>query len=277
MTAALVPGRVVELVPGVRRLVAPNPGMLTGPGTNSWLLGEREITVIDPGPAIDTHVEALLAAAAGRLRRVLVTHTHTDHSPAAALLAERTGAELVGQPSPAGRHQDPSFSPARVPADGDRLASAESPLAVLHTPGHASNHLCYLHQGLQWLFTGDHIIDGSTVVIDPPDGDMSAYLASLARLRELDLRAIAPGHGHLIREPRAAIERLIAHRLAREARVLTAVRTHPGSTPAALVPPAYEGVDPGLFRLAERSLLAHLEKFERDGRVGRRAGRWWPA
>ena len=277
MTAALEPGRVVELTPGVRRLVAPNPGMLTGPGTNSWLLGEREVTVIDPGPASETHVEALLAAAAGRLRRVLVTHTHTDHSPAAALLAERTGAELVGRPSPAGRHQDSSFSPVRVPADGDVLASAEYRLTALHTPGHASNHVCYLHQGLQWLFTGDHIIDGSTVVIDPPDGDMSAYLESLARLRELALRALAPGHGNLIPEPRAAIEKLIAHRLAREARVLAAVRTQPGSTPAALVPPAYEGVDPGLFRLAERSLLAHLEKLERDGRVGRRDGRWWPA
>ncbi len=270
------PGRPVELAPGITRLVAPNPGMMTGPGTNTYLLGEAELAVIDPGPAIDRHVNAILERAAGKLRWVLVTHTHTDHSPAAQALAEATGAELLGRPAPAGRHQDAAFRPGRVLEDGDVLATADFELEAVHTPGHASNHLCYRHAALRWLFTGDHIIDGSTVVIDPPDGSMVDYLRSLEKLKRLDIDAIAPGHGNVIERPREAIDALIAHRLAREAKVARALAAHPGTTLSELVRHAYDEVDRTLHALAERSLLAHLEKLEAESRARRDGGRWHP-
>lgn len=274
MSDRLQPGRLVELADGVRRLVAPNPGLMTGPGTNTYILGERERAVLDPGPAIDTHVAAILEATAGALRWILVTHTHTDHSPAARLLAAQTGAELVGRPAPGGEHQDPTFRPTHVPADGEVIAAPDFALEVVATPGHASNHLCYRHPALKWLFTGDHIINGSTVVIDPPDGNMRDYLQSLRRLRDLELTAIAPGHGELIAEPYRALDALVEHRLAREEKVFAAVLEHPGRATADLVPPVYVDVEPALFRLAERSLLAHLEKLEAESRVVRRDGGW---
>lgn len=270
------PGRPVELAPGVTRLVAPNPGMMTGPGTNTYLLGVAEIAVIDPGPAIDRHVSAILEHAAGRLRWVLATHTHTDHSPAAQLLAEATGAELLGRPAPAGRHQDATFRPGRVLEDSDVLAAPGFELQAVHTPGHASNHLCYRHAALRWLFTGDHIIDGSTVVIDPPDGSMADYLRSLEKLKQLDIDAIAPGHGNVIEQPRQAIDRLIAHRLAREAKIVRVLAAHPGRTLSELVRHAYDEVDRTLHALAERSLLAHLEKLEAESRARRAGDRWHP-
>lgn len=273
---SLEPGRPVELARGVTRLVAPNPGMMTGPGTNSYLLGEQEMAVIDPGPAMHEHVQAILGYAAGRLRWVLVTHTHVDHSPAAQALAAATGAELLGRPAPAGRHQDGGFRPARVLGDGDVLKGPGFELEAVHTPGHASNHLCYRHAGLGWLFTGDHIIDGSTVVIDPPDGNMAAYLRSLERLEQMDIRAIAPGHGNLIERPREAIARLIAHRLEREARIARVLAAHPGGTLAELVRRAYAEVDRSLHPVAERSLLAHLEKLAAESRARREGERWYP-
>jgi glyoxylase-like metal-dependent hydrolase (beta-lactamase superfamily II) len=263
----------VQLAPGVRRLLAPNPGMMTGAGTNTYLLGEHDVAVIDPGPAIDRHIDAILAAA-GRIRTVLVTHTHADHSPAALKLSQLTGAKVLGRPAPEGQHQDATFSADRILHDGDTVAVDELDLRVLHTPGHASNHLCYLLTSERLLFTGDHIINGSTVVIDPPDGDMSAYLASLERLKGLRLSAIAPGHGELIDEPYAAIDWLIAHRLQRERGVVAALRSHPGRTATELVPRVYMEIDAGLYPLAERSLLAHLYKLERDGRARLADQRW---
>lgn len=276
MTTELTPGRVTQLASGVRRIVAPNPGMMTGPGTNTYILGVREITVIDPGPAIPAHLAAIREAAGATIHRVLVTHTHPDHSPGAGTLAAETGALLVGRPPPAHGPQDASFRPDRVPDDGDVLESGEFPLEVLHTPGHASNHLCYRHIGLDWLFTGDHIINGSTVVIDPPDGNMAQYLQSLERLRLLDCAALAPGHGDLMHEPGEAIDRLVRHRLAREAKVADAVARHPGATLGELVRFVYAEVDRSLHAMAERSLLAHLEKLEAESRVARRNDRWLP-
>lgn len=270
----LTPGEITELAPGVRRIVAPNPGLMTGPGTNTYLVGDAEIAVLDPGPAIESHVECLLAAAGAPITRILVTHTHRDHSPGARLLAAETGAEILGRRAPAGAHQDERFAPDREPRDGDTLVCGGVELEVLHTPGHASNHLCYLDAGRGWLFTGDHIINGSTVVIDPPDGSMCDYLASLARLREERLAIIAPGHGELIDRPREAIDWLIAHRGEREAKVLDRLGANPGTMLTELVGYVYDEVDPRLHGVAERSLLAHLLKLAGEGRARETDGRW---
>jgi len=264
----------VQLAAAVRRLVAPNPSLMTGPGTNTYLLGNGEVAVLDPGPAIAEHMDRIVAEAPGRVRWILVTHTHPDHSPGAAPLAAKTGAELLGLPAPPGEHQDTTFVPDREPADGDALEFGDIRVDVVHTPGHASNHLCFRHAALDWLFTGDHVVDGSTVVIDPPDGDMRDYLASLAKIRALACRAIAPGHGNLIEDPRRAIDRLVRHRYEREAAVAAAMAEHPGLSTRELVPHVYRDVDAKLHGWAERSLLAHALKLEGDGLAHSDGGRW---
>lgn len=276
LITALEPGRVVELAPGVRRLVAPNPGMMTGPGTNTYLLGVEQIAVIDPGPAIASHIDAIIDAVSGSIQWILVTHTHPDHSPAAALLGDRTGATILGQAAPDGRHQDETFRPDRILLDGERFATPEFDLDTLHTPGHASNHLCFRHTGLNWLFTGDHIINGSTVVIDPPDGSMAAYLRSLAKLKRQAVAVIAPGHGDLLHNPDEAIDWIVDHRLQREAKVYDELVANPDTTLEVLVRYVYDDVDKSLHDIAERSLLAHLEKLEAESRVARSDDRWRP-
>jgi glyoxylase-like metal-dependent hydrolase (beta-lactamase superfamily II) len=270
----LTPGTVEELASGIRRVVAPNPGMMTGAGTNAYLIGRERVCVIDPGPADPAHVQTLLSAAEGSISWIAVTHTHLDHSPAARLLAERTGAELLGRPPPDAPRHDGTFAPTRMLADGDRLATGEFTLVALATPGHASNHLCYLHEKQRWLFTGDHLIDGSTVVIDPPDGDMQDYLSSLRRLAQLPLEKIAPGHGRLLDEPLAAIESTIAHRAWRESRVVEALCTLGTATLEDLLERVYVDVGTALRPVAARSLLAHLLKLEREGRAHSAAGHW---
>lgn len=254
-----------EIANGVRRIVAPNPSMMTGPGTNTYLLGDSEVAVLDPGPALPEHIDNIVARAAGPIRWILATHTHPDHSPGVRLLAKKTMAEVLGMRAPEGRHQDRTFRPDRVLADGDELRTEEFCLQAIHTPGHASNHVCYRHTGHELLFTGDHIIDGSTVVIDPPDGNMKQYIESLRRCKALACTALAPGHGDVIRDPERAIDWIIEHRLQREAKVLAAMRAHPGLSAHELVPHVYKDVDPGLYGWAERSLLAHLEKIEEEG------------
>jgi glyoxylase-like metal-dependent hydrolase (beta-lactamase superfamily II) len=263
-----------EVAPGVRRIVAPNPSMMTGPGTNTYLFGSDEVAVLDPGPAIMQHVGDIVAKAGAPIRWILVTHTHPDHSPAAALLAKETGADLLGVAAPDGKHQDKTFRPDRQLAHGDTLDTDEFSLEAIHTPGHASNHLCYRLTSVDWIFTGDHVIDGSTVVINPPDGNMQHYIASLQRLLEMDCRAIAPGHGDIITDPTRVIERTISHRLERESKVAAAVAEHPNHTSHQLVPHVYKDVDPKLYGWAERSLLAHLLKLEADGRAVSRIGHW---
>ncbi len=266
---------LTELAPGLRRLVAPNPSMMTGPGTNTYLLGSAEIAVLDPGPVIAGHIDRIQEVAAAPIRWILVTHTHPDHSPAAAELARITGAELLGRSPPEGAHQDMTFIPDRVLEDGDRLAIDGVDIEVIHTPGHASNHVCYLHTDLNWIFTGDHVIDGSTVVIDPPDGNMKHYIEALAKVRDLKPAALAPGHGELIEDADRAINWIIDHRLQREARILASLRLHPGLTSMQLVPHVYKDVDKKLYGWAERSLLAHLLKLEDDRVAGRRDGIWF--
>ena len=263
-----------ELRPGIGRVVAPNPSMMTGPGTNTYLFGAAEVAVLDPGPLIESHLESIERIANAPVRWVLVTHTHPDHSPAAAELARATGAELLGMPAPEGQHQDKTFVPDRTLEDGDRLQTDEFVIEAVHTPGHASNHLCFRHEASNWLFTGDHVIDGSTVVIDPPDGNMKQYIESLRRVRALGCHALAPGHGEIIRDPERVIDWIIHHRLEREAKVIAALQANPNLATRDLVPHVYRDVDKKLYGWAERSLLAHLIKLEEDGVAVRSDDRW---
>jgi glyoxylase-like metal-dependent hydrolase (beta-lactamase superfamily II) len=265
---------LTALRPGIRRLVAPNPSMMTGPGTNTYLFGIEAIAVLDPGPVINRHLEAIQSTAGAPIRWILVTHTHPDHSPAASVLAQETGAELIGMPAPVGAHQDESFQPDRVLADGDQLVSDAFTLRAIHTPGHASNHVCFHHEASNWVFTGDHVIDGSTVVINPPDGNMKQYIESLRRLRSMGCAALVPGHGEVIHDPERAIDWIVEHRLEREGRVVAALQANPNLTTRELVPHVYKDVDKKLYGLAERSLLAHLIKLEEDKSARCSAGRW---
>ena len=271
----IIPGTVVRLSDKVRRITAPNPGFMTGPGTNTYLLGAGEdIAVIDPGPAIDTHLDAVLAAAGARVRWILVTHTHMDHSPGAALLQAKTGAELLGMPPPPYERQDQSFRPDRVLADGERVDLGACTLRMIHTPGHASNQVCYLLEEERLLFTGDHIMQGSTVVINPPDGDMRVYLESLRRLQREDIAWFAPGHGFLMDKPQEVLERLLLHRLTRENKVLDAVRKAGSATLEALVIVVYDDVTVQVHPVASRSLLAHLIKLKAEHKLVEALGHW---
>jgi glyoxylase-like metal-dependent hydrolase (beta-lactamase superfamily II)/8-oxo-dGTP pyrophosphatase MutT (NUDIX family) len=273
-TYEMLPGIPKRLDARVTRVIAPNPGMMTGPGTNTYLVGEQELAVIDPGPDDASHLEAVLAAGGGRIRWILCTHTHIDHSPAAAALRAATGAQIIGRPAPEGPSQDAGFAPERIPEHGERLSVGGVTLRALHTPGHASNHLCYLLEETRMLFTGDHVMQGSTVVIGPPDGSMQAYLRSLEALLGEDVAVFAPGHGYLIGEPHKEVRRLIAHRLAREGKVLAALGRIGPSTLEALLPAVYDDVHPRLHRVAARSLGAHLEKLVAERRVRDEAGRF---
>jgi glyoxylase-like metal-dependent hydrolase (beta-lactamase superfamily II) len=270
----MVPGVASAITPLVRRILAPNPGVMTGPGTNTYLVGIDEIAVIDPGPADDDHLDAIAGCGGDRIRWVLVTHTHEDHSPGVAGLRERTGAEVLAFDARDGLDVDGRLG------DGDVIEATEFRLTALHTPGHASNHLCYLLEEERLLFSGDHIMEGSTVVIAPPDGDMVAYLGSLERLKGLRprLRAIAPGHGHLITEPDAKIEEYISHRLAREQQVADELAAAGTTTIDALVESIYVDVAQELHPVARKSVWAHLRKLADEGRaVGRDLDGEWSA
>ncbi len=270
----ITPGAVVRISSLVRRLTAPNPGMMTGPGTNTYIVGTDALALIDPGPEIESHHAAMLDAVGKRLRWILCTHTHKDHSPAARALKAATGAEVIGMPAPQYDNQDVDFAPDRVFKQGDVLDCGDFSLRAIHTPGHASNHLCYLLDREKLLFTGDHIMQGSTVVISPPDGDMVAYLSSLKSLLDFDIERIAPGHGHPIEAPHAEAQRLIAHRLKREQKVVDAFSARNPATLDELVPIVYADVSSNLHAVARRSLHAHLLKLEHDGRVWQQGERW---
>ena len=275
---SLTSGQLDEIAPGVRRLVARNPGFMTGPGTNTYLVGTQRCTVIDPGPHDLVHIERILQAAGGRVGAILATHTHPDHSPAVAALAQSTGAEVLGRSAPVHGRQDATFAPTRVLNDGDVVRVGEVALRTIHTPGHASNHLCYLLEGSGMLFSGDHVMQGSTVVIGPPDGNMQLYLQSLARLQREPVTRIAPGHGTVIEDAQSEVARLIAHRLQREAKVVERLGRAGRATIDVLVASVYDDVDPRLHPVAKGSLLAHLLKLEADGRAARddaADATWW--
>lgn len=278
MSAEFEAGKPVSIGMGavpVHRLVCGNPGPLTGPGTNSYLIGERTLALVDPGPADDAHIHAIMQTIGGRsLRWIFVTHTHGDHSPGAAVLRELTGAELVGRPAPDAGYQDQSFVPDRHYEDGERIESDEYSVTLLHTPGHVSNHLCFLLEHENMLFTGDHILEGTTSVILPPDGNMAHYLQSLEQLRELPLRSLAPGHGRLMEDPHQVITTLIRHRLRREQKVVTALDALGAVEMDRLVLRVYDDVAEHLLPWARKTLLAHLIKLSDEGRAVQRNDRW---
>ena len=274
----IVPGRKVTLSERVVRLTAPNPGVMTGPGTNTYLVSDpatRGVTVIDPGPDDAEHAQAIVQAAQGPIERIVVTHTHRDHSPGARALSALCGAPVYGRLPDHAAGQDTGFAPAQNWQGAERMAlGPHTHLKVIHTPGHASNHLCFLLEEEKTLFCGDHIMQGSTVVINPPDGQMSTYLASLQALLSLDLDWLAPGHGFLVAQPHLVVQQLIAHRLSRESKVVAALSSVGEARLEELVVPVYRDVDPRLHGMAARSLLAHLIKLQEDGRAQESAGVW---
>jgi glyoxylase-like metal-dependent hydrolase (beta-lactamase superfamily II)/8-oxo-dGTP pyrophosphatase MutT (NUDIX family) len=272
-------GVPVVLSDRVLRLTANNGSVMTGPGTNTYLLRAAgdDWVLIDPGPDDAAHVQAtlaLLAELGARLKAILVTHTHIDHSPAARAVKAATGAPVHGRVADFAQGQDPGFAPDVLLAGGEALDFGGGlVLQAIHTPGHASNHLCYLNDGV--LFTGDHVMQGSTVVINPPDGDMAAYLASLAALAD-DQRfdVIAPGHGFLIEQPQRLLRALIRHRQLREAKVHAVLQAAGPATLDELVLRVYDDVGPERHPIARRSLLAHLLHLKVQGRAGDIEGRW---
>jgi glyoxylase-like metal-dependent hydrolase (beta-lactamase superfamily II)/8-oxo-dGTP pyrophosphatase MutT (NUDIX family) len=272
----IVPGVAVSLSERVMRLTAPNPSVMTGPGTNTYLVGDAStgVAVIDPGPPDAGHIARIVEVAPGPIRWILCTHTHVDHSPGAALLKEHTQAPTYGMLAAYKERQDQTFVPDNELVEGERLEIAGATLRVLHTPGHASNQLCFLLEEEHLLFTGDHIMQGSTVVINPPDGNMSHYFASLERLYEEDIQWLAPGHGFLMERPYEIVERLLVHRRTRENKVVNALRDAGRGSVDAIVATVYDDTPEGLHKLAMRSLLAHLQKLETDGRATQEEEVW---
>ncbi len=249
--ADLSPGVASALRPLVRRIVAPNPGLLTGTGTNTYLVGIDEVAVIDPGPDDEGHLDAIVGCGGDRIRWIAVTHSHPDHAAAAGALAERTGAELIGSVD-----------------EGFGIEATEFRLDALRTPGHTSDSVCWLLEEERMLFSGDTVIDGSTVVIAPPEGDMVAYLASLGRLAASGATALYPGHGPVLGDPAAVIAQYLAHREEREAAVLAALAAGE-ATPAQVVVRVYAEVDPVLHPAAERTVRAQLDKLLLEERIVR--------
>ncbi|MDB5369606.1 MAG: Metallo-beta-lactamase domain protein [Roseomonas sp.] len=281
----LPPGAVQELGrpggPRIRRVRCDNPGPFTFLGTNSYLLGEGEVTLIDPGPGDAAHTAALLAAMPGeRLSRILVTHTHRDHSEGVPALLAATGAATFGfgphltPLGDSGAGADHAYDPVHRLADGDVVEGEGWRLAALHTPGHCANHLSFALEGSGILFSGDHAMSCSTSVVTPPDGDMTAYMAGLARVAAGQWSWLLPGHGAPLRDPGPLLNALLDHRWEREALVLGALRRHGPATAAALVAGVYGALDPRLVQAAGHSLRAHLVKLERDGLAVGEGGLW---
>jgi len=275
-------GRVERLGSRIRRVLAPNPSPFTYTGTQTYIIGEGDVAVIDPGPDLPGHLEALTAALAGeRVAAILCTHTHRDHSPASRPLKAATGAPIVGcaplSLDDSGPRADESFDsdyrPDRILADGERLGGGDWTIEAVATPGHTSNHLCLALAEARALFTGDHVMGWSTTVVAPPDGDMADYMASLDRLLARDDLVYYPAHGPAVEDPRGHVRRLIEHRHGRERQILAHLDRGEGRI-SAMVAQMYADIDPRLFPAAGRSVLAHLIDLERRGLV-RQEGEGW--
>lgn len=279
-------GIVMPLSPRVQRLLAPNPSPFTFEGTQTYLVGQHEIAVIDPGPADAAHLDALTIAIGGRaVIAILCTHTHRDHSPAARPLARLTGAPVIGcapltidDDGPrADAAFDPDYVPDRILTDGEAVCGRDWTLTALATPGHTSNHLCYALEEEQALFTGDHVMGWSTSVVSPPDGDMSDYLGSLERLLGRDDRRYLPAHGDPIDQPQRFTRGMLGHRKMREGQILRLLAGQPEVTMAEFVASMYAGLDPRLQGAAGRSVLAHLIDLERRGLAASLGDACWHA
>ena len=271
-----------RLSPLVRRVLAPNPSHFTYTGTQTYLVGTTEVAVIDPGPAEAAHLDAIVAAeGARRVTAIMCTHTHRDHSPAAAPLAARTDAPVIGcaplvldDDGPrADAAFDTSYAPDRVLGDGEVLASEDWSLTAVATPGHTSNHLCFALAGEKALFTGDHVMGWSTTVISPPDGDMAAYMASLDLLMRRDDAVYYPAHGEPVTTPQRFVRGLAGHRRQREGQILRLIGKGQGVI-AEMVPQMYAGIDRQLYPAAGRSVLAHLIDLRNRGLVTEADGAW---
>lgn len=272
--------KLEQVEPGVARVLAHNPSAFTYYGTQTYLLGEQEVAVIDPGPDLPEHLEALSNAIAGRpVKAIMCTHTHRDHSPGSRPLAEATGASIIGCAPLAlatvGPRADASFDgdyvADRVLADGESITVDGDIVSVVATPGHTSNHLCFAYRGA--LFCGDHVMGWSTTVVVPPDGDMAAYMASLAKLRWRDDRVYYPAHGPAVTNPQRYVRHLVGHRKQREVQILALASERARSIPE-IVASAYPGLDPRLVVAAGGSVLAHLLDLERRGLVEHDGDRW---
>ncbi|MBO9601790.1 MAG: MBL fold metallo-hydrolase [Novosphingobium sp.] len=276
-------GITEEMEPLVRRVLAPNASPYTYTGTQSYLVGAGDgVAVIDPGPDDPAHLAALEAAIGeAKVVAICCTHTHRDHSPAAAPLSEATGAPIVGCAPLVIESGEPrvdapfdkTYAPDRVLADGDKLSGPGWTLTAIATPGHTSNHLCFALEESGALFSGDHVMGWSTSVVVPPDGDMADYMASLDRLYRREDRIYYPAHGPAIGNPRQLVRGMIGHRRQRERQILELLGEAPRAIPA-LVERMYKGLDPRLHTAAAQSVLAHLIELERQGRV-RREGEGW--
>ncbi len=276
-------GLAEQLEPLVRRVLAPNPSPFTFTGTETYVVGAgTEVAVIDPGPDEAEHIAAILAAVgSAKVIAICCTHTHRDHSPAAAPLSAATGAPIIGcdrlalaDDGPrADAAFDTSYQPDRVLRDGEQLSGPDWTLTAVATPGHTSNHLCYALEESGALFTGDHVMGWSTSVVAPPDGDMAAYMASLDRLYKRSDRVYYPAHGAQVDKPQQLVRGMIGHRRQRERQILKLLDEGLHEI-AAMVPRMYKGVDQRLWPAAGRSVLAHLIELEQQGRVARRLEQW---
>ena len=272
--------KLEELEPGIARVLAHNPSAFTYYGTQTYLVGASEVAVIDPGPDIPEHLDALeRAIGSRRVVAIMCTHTHRDHSPAAGPLAERTGAPIIGCAALAletvGPRADASFDgdykPDRTLTDGEQIAVDGEALIAVATPGHTSNHLCFAWRGA--LFSGDHVMGWSTTVVVPPDGDMAAYMQSLDKLRQRDDRTYFPAHGPAVDNPQRYVRHLMGHRMHREKQILGLIRKRGRDIPD-IVSNAYPGLDPRLTTAAGGSVLAHLVDLERRGLVRQLEDQW---
>jgi glyoxylase-like metal-dependent hydrolase (beta-lactamase superfamily II) len=276
-------GTAEQLEPLVRRVLAANASAFTFTGTQTYLVGAGDsIAVIDPGPDEPDHLDALIAAIGpARVAAIVCTHTHRDHSPAAAPLSALTGAPIIGCAAlvlddngpRADASFDSTYAPDRVLADGEQLTGPDWTLTAIATPGHTSNHLCYALEQSGALFTGDHIMGWSTTVVAPPDGDMAAYMDSLQKIHDRDDRVHYPAHGPQIDNPRQFARGLIGHRRQRERQILALLAEAPQSI-AEMVPRMYKAVAQELWGAAGRSVLAHLIDCERRGLVARDGEVW---
>lgn len=264
----------VKLTNNINRLTSRNPSQMTGPGTNTYIIGHSSFVVVDPGPALESHIQNILRYFGHCIEAVLVTHTHKDHSPAARIIAEETGAKLFGRVIENDGHQDTTFSSQKTIADNEILKFSENTVKAIQTPGHVANHICYLIESDQFLITGDHLMEGTTVVIIPPFGSMKDYMDSLQKLMEYSFKYIGPGHGMVIDEPKQEIERVYRHRVKREKKILNIVAANKPSSLEELTKKAYGDVNENLHFWASKSLLAHLIKLESEKLVVLNKGKW---